>query len=148
MMLEGAQVWAEEDERQLTVSISMNGFHKEGISRIQAFLKAGSGVLRACGIQACNKIKCLNKKCSSAPLFLTSGPVILSKTLKMLHSRNDKIIPSCTGYVPEWFLSPLTSTIISLPCPPMFHSLLVVLYLRFLGYKAMTDLQIPLAEWV
>lgn len=36
-----------------TVSIGMNGFHKEGIPRVQAFFRAGSGVLRACGIQAC-----------------------------------------------------------------------------------------------
>lgn len=143
-----AEVWAEEDGSQLTVSIGMNGFHKEGISRIQAFLKAGSGVLGARGIQTCNKTKRLNKKCSSAPLLLISGPIILSKTLKMSHGRNDKIIPSCTGYVPEWFLPPLTSTITSLPCPPLFHSPLVVLYLRFLGCKAVIELQIPLAEWV
>lgn len=48
---------AEEDGSQLTVSIRMNGFHKEGIPRVQAFLQAGSGVLWACRIQACNEIK-------------------------------------------------------------------------------------------
>lgn len=48
---------AEEDGKQLTVSICMNGFHKEGIPRVQAFLQAGSGVLWARRIQACNEIK-------------------------------------------------------------------------------------------
>jgi len=57
----------------------MKGFHKEGIPRVQAFFRAGSGVLRACGIQACNKIEHPNNKCSSDPLFLISGPVILFK---------------------------------------------------------------------
>lgn len=30
---------------QLTVSVCVDGFHKEGIASIQAFLQAGSGVL-------------------------------------------------------------------------------------------------------
>jgi len=76
----GTEAWAKEDGSQLTVSISMNGFHKEGIPRVQTFLRADSSVLRACGIQACDKIKRFNNKCSSAPLFLISAPVILSKT--------------------------------------------------------------------
>lgn len=80
-MAGGTEAQAKEDGNQLTVSIGMNGLHEEGIPRIQAFLRAGSGVLRACGIQACNKIKCFNNKCSSFPLFF-SGPVILSKILK------------------------------------------------------------------
>lgn len=57
MMAGGTEARAKEDGSQLTVSIGMNGFHKEGIPRIQAFLRAGSGVLGACGIQACNNIK-------------------------------------------------------------------------------------------
>lgn len=62
MMSGRTETQAEEDRSQLTVSISVNGFHEEGIPRIQAFLRAGSGVLRACRIQGYNKIKHLNNK--------------------------------------------------------------------------------------
>lgn len=91
MMSGGTEVQAEEEGSQLTVSISMNGFHKESIPRIQAFLGAGSGVLRACRIQGCNEIRHLNNKYSSDALFLISGPVILSKTLAL--GRNNKLFP-------------------------------------------------------
>lgn len=91
MMSGGTEGQAEEGGSQLTVSISMNGFHEEGIPRIQAFLGAGSGVLRACRIQGCNKIKHLNKY-SSAPLFLISGPVILSRTLKIVLGKCNKLL--------------------------------------------------------
>lgn len=136
------EAWADADGRQLTVSISMNGFHKEGIPRIQAFLRAGFGVLRACRIQACNKIKHLNKQCSSASLSYFWASYFV-KTFKLLLGRSDELFPGCTDCAPEWFLPPLTSTAASLPCPPpLFHSPLAVLYLKFLGCKAMTELQI------
>lgn len=138
----GTEAWAKDDGSQLTISIGMNGLHKEGIPRVQALLRAGSGEFRACGIQACNKSKCHNNKCCSAPLFLVSGPVILSKTLKMLLGRSGKLFPGHTDDAPEWFLSLLTSTTATLPCPPLFHSPSAVLYLRFLGCKAMIDLPI------
>lgn len=75
----------------------MNGFHEEGIPRIQAFLRAGSGVPRACRIQGCNEIKHLNNKYSSAPLFPISGTVILSKTLKILLGRNNELFPGLSN---------------------------------------------------
>lgn len=97
----GTKARAKEEGSQLTVSIGMNGFHEQGIPRIQAFLRAGSGVLRACRIQGCNKIKHLNNKYSSAPVLLISGPVILSKTLKILLGRNNKLFPGPSDYTPE-----------------------------------------------
>lgn len=40
-------------QSQLTVSVCVDGFHKEGISGIQALLQAGSGVFGSSGIKAC-----------------------------------------------------------------------------------------------
>lgn len=37
----------------LTVSIRVDGLHEEGVSRVQALLQAGFGVLRSSGVQAC-----------------------------------------------------------------------------------------------
>lgn len=99
------EAWAKADGRQLTVSISMNGFHKEGIPRIQALLRAGFGVLGACRIQACNKIKHLNKQCSSASLlyFWASYSV---KTFKLLLGRRDKLFPGSLIVLQNGFCPP------------------------------------------
>lgn len=53
---------------KLTVSVCVDGFHKEGISSVQALLQAGSGVLWSSGVQACK-----DSSKSGAPFLLAAA---------------------------------------------------------------------------
>lgn len=55
----------------LTVSVCVNGLHEEGISRVQALLQAGFGVLRSSGVQAC-----WDRLMSAAPFLSAAGTLM------------------------------------------------------------------------